>query len=362
MTKDLNVCHLIGSLKIGGAERQVVNILNELQCKKKILIVFEKNVNGFFDNLSDEIEVIEFGVRLRYFPLYIHNLSKLLRKIKVNVVHSHMYWSSFYGVPAAKIANIPVIVTSEHGKNLWKKWQHRLIEKYIISSCADIRLCVSRDILNIRRDIDGVPGLKLKVLPNSTYLPRLGPKKSSDRIVIGAIGRFIDAKDYPTLIHVASILKKEKLSFIIYIIGDGPVYSQIENMINDLELNDNVELPGSQSNVDHWLEKMDIFVMSSVREGQPLALLEAMAYKLPVVATNVGGIPDTITDGVEGLLVPPGCQYSIAAALKKLILNTDMRVNMGLKSREKIKKQFSIEANCSKLINIYQSILSSKIN
>jgi hypothetical protein len=80
MPMDINVCHLIGDLKIGGAERQVVNILNGLKCNKKILIVFQKSPDGFFDDLSDEIEVVEFNVRLRYFPYYIHKLSSFLKK------------------------------------------------------------------------------------------------------------------------------------------------------------------------------------------------------------------------------------------------------------------------------------------
>lgn len=361
MTIDINICHLVGDLKIGGAERQVVNILNGLKCNKKILIVFQKSPNGFFDDLSDEIEVIDFKVRLRNFPYYIYKLSRFFKKNKINVLHSHMFWSNFYGVTAARLASVPVIVTSEHGKNLWKKRLHKLIEKHLISLCADIRLCVSTDIFNIRRDSDGVPESKLKVLPNSTYLPALNKKRLLQKIAIGAVGRLIDAKDYPTLIQAAAILRRDKISFILYIIGDGPLYPQLANMVERYELNEYVKLTGRQSDVASWLQKLDVFVMSSVREGQPLALLEAMAYQLPVVATRVGGIPETITDGVEGLLVPPGCSESMAAALKRMIQSNALRKKMGVKSREKIEKQYSIESNCSKLMDIYQSILASKI-
>jgi glycosyltransferase involved in cell wall biosynthesis len=272
-----------------------------------------------------------------------------------------MFWSSFYGVTAARLAGVPVIVTSEHGKNLWKKRPHKLIEKYLISAFADIRLCVSTDIFNIRKNNDGVPENKLKVLPNSTYLPALNKKRPQQKVALGAIGRLIDAKDYPTLIQAAAILRRDKIKFILYIIGDGPLYSQLANMVDRYELNEYVKLTGWQSDVAYWLQKLDVFVMSSVREGQPLALLEAMAYELPVVATRVGGIPETITDGVEGLLVPSGCSKSMAAALKRVIQSNALRTKMGVKSREKVEKEYSIETNCSKLLNIYRSILARKI-
>lgn len=362
MLENLRVCHVIGSLQYGGAERQVVNLINNLDVKSKYLILLTNQQNrGFYRFLANKIRRFYVPVKLRYFYYYIVKIAKVLKQNRIDVLQTHMYWANLYGTLAGRIAGVPVIITTEHGKNPWKRTWHYWIEKHIITRLSDIRICVSMDILNIRRDRDGIPETKLVYLPNAVDIPTQIVKKGNKKIIIGAIGRFIEAKDYSNLIKAAGILREKGVAFELYILGDGLLRKELEAGQRKLGLESVVKMPGFQDNIFEWLLKFDIFVISSIREGQPVVLLEAMSYGLPIVATNVGGIPDTLKNGEEGLLVEPGNPALLAAAMKKLIDDESLKESLGQKARERVERDFSIKAICKKYEKIYTDLLNSKL-
>jgi glycosyltransferase involved in cell wall biosynthesis len=361
LVQSLRVCHVIGSLQYGGAERQVVNLINNLNVESKFLIILTNHRDhGFYRLLGNEIRQFYVSIKLRYFYYYIIKLAKVLRQNRIDVLQTHMYWANLYGALAGRIAGVPVIITTEHGQDQEKRKWHYWIEKHIITRLSDKRICVSRDILNIRRDREGIPETKLVCLPNAVDIPNQIEKKGNQRVIIGAIGRFVEAKDYSNLIKAAGILRKKRVNFELYILGDGPLRKELEAEQIKLGLESVVKMPGFQDNIDEWLLKFDLFVISSVSEGQPLVLLEAMSYGLAIVATNVGGIPDTLKDGEEGLLVKPGNPDLLAAAMEKLIDNELLRKSFGRKAKERVERDFSIEAICNQYEKLYLSTWDSK--
>ncbi|HUS99878.1 MAG TPA: glycosyltransferase [Candidatus Thermoplasmatota archaeon] len=361
MVKNLRVCHLIGSLQYGGAERQVTNLINNLNVDSKYLIFLnDQQDRGFYRFLANDVRQYSVPVKLRYFYYYIMKIAKILRQNRIDVLQTHMYWANLYGVLAGKIASVPVIITTEHGKNPWKTIWHYAIERNIITKLSDLRVCVSMDILNNRRDKDGIPETKMVYLPNAVDIPTQIKKKGNKKVIVGAIGRFIEAKDYSTLIKAAGILREKGVDLELYILGDGPLRKELEADQRKLGLESVVKMPGFQDNIDEWLPKFDLFVISSIREGQPLVLLEAMSHGLAIVATNVGGIPDTLKNGEEGLLVEPGNPNLLAAAMEKLIDDESLKGLLGRKARERVKRDFSIKAICNRYEKIYLSILGSK--
>ena len=120
------------------------------------------------------------------------------------------------------------------------------------------------------------------------------------------------------------------------------------------------KLPGFQTNIESWLQRFDIFAMSSIREGQPLVLLEAMSYRLPIVATKVGGIPETIKNGKEAILVDPGNPFILSSAIISLLKNNNLKIKIGRKAEERVKKDFSVETICRKYEQLYSSLVSLK--
>jgi glycosyltransferase involved in cell wall biosynthesis len=359
----LRIAHIISGLGVGGAERNLVNLVNAMSSEYCALIFLGPRTAGasFHDELDPEIDQIFCRVRRLSFPIGLLRLAVLLRQKNINVVHTHMYYSNLYGAIAAKLAGVPVIITSEHGENPWKKSFHRWLEKNLISAIADIRFCVSEKILEIRRDIDKVPTEKLRLTANGTVLPKLpNYREVNNPPVIGAVGRFITAKNYPLLLDAIAVLRDRGYDFKLQLVGDGPERNTLLLAIDKLELTDIVELPGMVSDVDHWYRNFDVYVSSSTREGQPVAMLEAMAWGLPVVVTDVGAVSATVRNGESGLIVPPENSDALADALARILDDGILRSALGRAARDRIAAEYSVDAVVESQKRVYCDILSRK--
>ena len=355
------IAQVISDLSIGGAERLFVNLCNALDADKTIVILIgdAHSVPNLLSDLRPDIAVHKIRVRQRSWIRDVWNLSRVFREAGCDVVHTHMFWSNLYGSLAASIAGVPVVITSEHGRNEWKRKWHKWLEANIISRYADARLCVSQDILQRRRDADGVPENLLKLVPNGTVVPSVVGHERQ-KTVIGSVGRLVDAKDYPTLVRAISVLARRGTDTRLEIVGEGTERGAIEAAIGREGVDSHVTLAGSQTNVSDWLARWSIFVSSSVREGQPVALLEAMAAGLPSVVTAVGGVPDTLADGVEGIVVPPENPEALADGIQRLLDSAELRSCYGRAARERVIRDFSIDSLASTCREIYASALQSK--
>jgi glycosyltransferase involved in cell wall biosynthesis len=272
-----------------------------------------------------------------------------------------MFDACLYASMAARLAKIPVVVTTEHGENPWKNALHRWLERHLISPLVDLRFCVSPQILTIRRDIDGVPESKLRLTVNGTVIPPSRPKRVANSVpVIGTLGRFIPAKDYPTLIYAIDKLRRDGYEVNLQLIGDGPEKQNIINAIEECGLENFVQLPGMVSDVDRWLDGFDVYVSSSVSEGQPVAVLEAMAHGLPIVATDVGLSSDTVRDQEGGIIVPPKDPEAIAEAISRLLDDDEMRGRYGKNARARIQSEYSVNSIAESHLAAYRRILAEK--
>ncbi len=355
------VAQIIGDLSIGGAERLFVNLCNALETDKTHVILTggAHCESPLLEDLRTDIEVHHVRVRHRSWVRDVRKLSRLLREVGCDVVHTHMFWPNLAGTIAARLARVPVIVTSEHGRNEWKHAWHRWLERRVISRYADARLCVSQDILRRRRDDDGVPEHLLRMVPNGTVVADVvGHERQQD--LIGSVGRLVDAKDYPTLVRAIAILKGRGTNVRLEIVGDGPERNAIEEAMAREGIGSRISLVGIQTNVGDWLARWSLFVSSSIREGQPLALLEAMAAGLPGVVTAVGGVPDTLADGVEGIVVPPSDPEALADGIQRLLADEELRSASGQAARERVIRDFSIASLATTCSQLYASVLRSK--
>lgn len=359
----MRICHLISSLQYGGAEKQFVNVLNNIKAEKKhaILLTDSPSKKGFYNNLSPEIKVYSVPFRTRHFYYYIFNISRFLKKEKIDILQTHMYSANLHGTLAGKIAGVPVVITTEHGANPWKKEYHYFIERHMISPLVDRRICVSKNILDVRKKIDKVKSEKLIYIPNGLHLPSQHfPKPKQQKIIIGTVGRLIGAKDYATLIRACAHLKSKQIDFQLYIVGDGPLRNPLYSLINEMKLKDHITITGYQDNIYEWMHSFDIFVISSLREGQPLVLLEAMACGLPIIATNVGGIPETVDHGKEALLIKESSPEKLSAAILELYHSPEKRIDLAKNARKKVESEFSIQKCCESHLKLYTQLLKEK--
>lgn len=178
--------------------------------------------------------------------------------------------------------------------------------------------------------------------------------------ILGTASRLVPLKGIVYLIRTMALLRAEFPDLRLEIAGSGPERAALEEEIGGLGLADRVRFLGWQADLERVLAGWDVFVQPSLKEGFPLAALEAMASGLPVVATSVGGLPELVENGRTGWLVPPADPGALADRLRKLLLNADERRAMGAAGRRRVRERFSVEQMVSGIARVYDRILASR--
>ena len=254
---------------------------------------------------------------------------------------------------------MPITITTEHGKNLWKNNIHHLIERHLISPLATMRVAVSKDIRDIRvtdqrctlsQDC-GDPSLCERSCPGR----RIQTKKPGEDRRCGPNG-FRQGLPHASESVLKGFERKAYLPNCFFSATDpkGHVW---RNWLTTSEFVTKCGSWVSKTNVQSWLRKFDLIAFSSVREGIPVAMLEAMAAGVPVVATRAGGIPEVIRDGVEGLLVDCRQPSLLASALLKMGRDLGLRRKIGSEGRKRIISDYSRETICLQYLRLYQLLL-----
>ncbi len=356
----IRVAHVVGSLVKGGAERQVIELLNHMNPKEfdRHLIVLRERPDNFGYLLDSKVKCFNLNYRSRFFFAGMIRFVDYLKNHRIQILHSHIYDPSKLSALAGMAARVPVIMTTEHGKNLWKKWYHHLIEKFLINRAAVKRIAVSADIRQLRIKFDGTKPDNILVIPNGTIIPEYMADTGNDPRIIGTLGRLVEPKDYKTLIEATRLVREKGFDVELQIAGQGPEMSNLLDFIERTGMGKHAHLMGFQ-NSSAFLKRIDLFSMSSVREGLPLALLEAMACGLPVAATRVGGIPEVVEDGVSGLLSEPRDPEGLAENIVKILRDSELRVSLGRSARKTVEKSYSIESVAKSYEQIYRNMLEA---
>jgi glycosyltransferase involved in cell wall biosynthesis len=370
----INLLHILSSLQIGGAEKQVVTLLKHVDKKKYRIILCCLHSGGPLEKeiKNEEIEIVLLRMRLRYILFAMFKLIRLMKKENIQIVHTHLYFDHLFGRIAARIAGVPVIVTTEHGRGMWKKGRHLLFER-IANRFTDMRIAVSEDIRQIRIQREHTPPEKVITIPNaineddfivSDYVhsdKRKALGINSDDLVIGTVARFDPDKALDKLLEAAYLVVKSIENVKIILVGNGPLRKNLEDHAARLKIADKVVFTGARTDIVELLSIMDVFVISSIREGIPVSLLEAMAAERAVVATNVGGNAEVINDESCGLIVAPNDIDALAIGIISLLNNKALRERMGRKARVRIQENFSVKSQVGKIESLYEEILMSKL-
>lgn len=287
------------------------------------------------------------------------------RRFRPDIVHAHSTKAGLVARVAAKLAGVPVIFTAhgwaftegvaEHSRRLsvfLEKSFARLSDAIICVSEYDrqlaLRLGVGDPNLNARIH-NGVPEV-------ASVLRYCGSGGATVRIV--SVARLDQQKDHMLLLDALVTIKD--LPWSLELIGDGPLSVGVQQKARDLGLLDRVEFSGLCNDVAARLARSDVFVLVSNWEGLPLSILEAMRARLPVVASNVGGVAESINDGVSGFLVPKGDKAVLADRLKRLLLSAVLRQQMGNSGREVYEREFSFEVMYGRTQQIYLGVLERR--
>ncbi len=365
-----HVVHLIGALSTGGAERSVVNYLlnaDRLDFRHTVVCL------GARGELAPVVEAIGIGVhveriRRRYLLPGLLRLARWMRRERVDVVHAHMFDAALYGRIASLIAGVPVTVLTEHGPELWKGPVHIALDRWLNSMNAR-HIAVAHEGLELRVRRERVRPDRITVIPNGVDIPAASHAVhrarrareefglAPDAPVIGSVGRFVPAKGYHHLLAAFLLARKDVPDLRWLAIGDGDLRASIAAQAKEAGLENAVVWAGMRSDVEAILPSLNLWVMSSVEEGLPVALLEAMAAGCAIVATRVGGIPDAVKDGREATLVPAADPSALAEAIVDLLRNPEKARRLGDAARRRAEAEYSIQSVARRIEAIYREEL-----
>jgi glycosyltransferase involved in cell wall biosynthesis len=373
--KAISICHVAVGDLWAGAEVQLKVLLSKLVQKPEFnlsVILFNRG------RLGKEIEGL--GIPVTVFPETEWGNAKifleLVREIKksdAQLVHTHKYKDTILAAPAAKLCGIPHVVRTVHGLRepfeglpAFKMSLYEAIERTVHRYCVDSIIGVSSQIESkyktggevsrvscIRNGID----LEGKSVQTDRWRTRKDLGVDSETCLIGTVGRLTPVKGIPYLLQAARILLRQGVNVKVLVVGDGSIRQDLMTQARDLGVSENVVFLGHREDTDELLQALDIFVLPSLSEGIPMALLEAMAASRAVVASRVGGIPEIVEDGLEGFLVEPMDVNGLAERCRQLIESPEVARKMGEQGRKRVERDFSATAMADRVASVYKELL-----
>ncbi|MFL6658658.1 MAG: TIGR03088 family PEP-CTERM/XrtA system glycosyltransferase [Massilia sp.] len=365
------VVHLIYRLDIGGLETLLVDCVNRMPASKyRHAIVCLTGYTDFANKITqpgvelyalDKAPGLGLGTHLALF--------KLLRRLRPAILHTYNLSAIEYSVTAA-LAGVPIRVHAEHGRDagdpqgLNKK--HNLLRR-LMAPFIDRYIPVSGDLQRWLGSVVGIPAAKTLLINNGVDTTHFHPGAApAGQFVVGTVGRVQDVKNQAGLIDAFIDLRAQLPQLAenmrLVIVGDGPLRAQLESQVAEAGLDQVITLAGARSDIAELMRGFSVFALSSIAEGTPVTLLEAMSCALPVVSTAVGGIPELVQDGVTGLLAPAGDDTALATALARYAGDPQLAARHGAAGRERIETHYSVSAMVAAYVALYDGLRITKLN
>jgi glycosyltransferase involved in cell wall biosynthesis len=370
--RKINVIHLVEELTIGGLEKILTTIVLNLDKEKYNVSVWCLREGGFFANklVKEGIDVKILHISTSRNPLSIYKLYKLLKIHKFDIIHTHAYSAGTIGRISAFLAGIPVIISHNHSVYDYYNMYYHFVE-WLLSHITDRIICVSDIVQRFTNETQRINAKKLITIHNGIdSVCSVTGKEVSDirkelgiphnHTVISTIAHMEEHKGLDCLLESASLLLKSRSDISFLLVGEGTLKEEFKKLSVSLKIDKNVIFTGERSDVSEILLLTDIFVLPSLREGLPLVILEAMDCGKPIIATNVGGIPEVVDDGVTGILVPTGDFKALYNAMIELLNNTEKMKEMGNKGRRIFSEYFHSEIMVDKIEALYSSLIEGK--
>jgi glycosyltransferase involved in cell wall biosynthesis len=358
----------------GGAERVAMEIATRLdQSRFESVFCASRYWDGLENERVQEAERRMQGAGVRYFGLGRRTstdiyrwlgLRRLLRRERVDVIHAHMFGSNAWGTVIGRLARVPVIVAHEHTWSFEGRPLRRLVDREVIGRGSTAFIAVSRDDQRKMIEIEGVNPKKILHVPNGIAAPpppsgadvRLELGIPAGARVIGTVSVLRPQKALDVFVRASARLLRERSDLYVLLAGDGPLRGELTELVRSLGVQDRLLMLGYRSDASDVVAALEVAISSSAYEGSPLAVMEYMESARPIVATRVGGVPDLIEDGVNGLLVDPGDDAALAAAIGRMLADPEAARRMGEAARERRRREFTVDLMVRRFEALYERL------
>lgn len=385
----INVMLLNTQMEVGGAQKMIFQLAKCLDQKRYQVTVctlydrgylelFQRRENLAIFDLDMKRGSERFGLkRAARFLRGVWRLYQLLRAQKVDLLQTYCYYANLIGAVVARLAGVPIVIASQREslphKARFYHWVDRLICN---SSLVDVVIAVSEGTRQFCVEQERMRAEKVITIRNgidlASYDPHLLESATREQlkaelglqaaeVIVGTVGSLQVKKGHLYLLEAIPVVLEEFPGAFFLLAGEGPERDRLETMTRQLHIQDNVRFLGVRHDVNRLLALIDLFVLPSLWEGLPNAILEAMAMQKPVIATTVDGNMEAVTEGQTGLLVPPYNAPALADAMLSLLRDPERARQMGLAGRRKVEQAFNLAGIIDKYEELYEQFIAQKL-
>ena len=368
------ILYLITDLNTGGAQKLLVLLMRKIDITRYQPII--ACLFGSRTLVGEEIRemnfrLVDLNMSKPWHLASLWRLYWLMRNERVSIVHSSLFHADLIARLVGRMALVPLIITWRHNISLGS-WSRDFLYNHTINMTDHI-IAVSEQIRQAELTGGRTSPEKVSMIHNGidTNLYQRSSDHAREQIraelnvpnrafLIGSIGRLHPQKGFSILLEAFALIQHQIPLARLLIVGDGDLREDLFTLSISLGIKNRTVFTGNLIDIPNILQAMDVFILTSLWEGIPLAILEAMAAKLPVIATSVGGIPEIIRDGENGILVPSENPQAIAEAISRYYYDPDLRKKLALAGHQRVRNDFSIESLIKQMQNLYERLLSEK--
>ncbi len=376
----IKVLHILTAVDIGGVEKYVRLLAQHLD-PERFEVAIAASPQG-----KDIRRMMETGIP--FYPishlqkpicpgkdlLAFWEIWRLLKAHRFDIVHTHMFKAGLLGRIAARMQGVPVVLFTAHGFDFnafFNPFMKRIAytveyglaffsHMILAVSQADAEAAIHHGIVSRHKIQCVYPGIETnpRVLPGNQVPVRRDSLGIPPRVkIVGMVGRLASPKSPWILVQAAGLLLRQRNDFRILFIGDGPQRPSLEKEIQEQGVADYVNILGYRQDVEALLGLLDIFVLSTLCEGQPISIMEAMLNGVPVITSQVTGLAELVRPQRTGLLVPPADPPALADALARLMENPSLGTRLAQAAREHLRRKYSVQGMVERIQDIYTRLL-----
>ncbi len=368
------VLHLVSTFQIKTDTKWLLQLARHLDRRQ-----FQLSAACFYGGgpIQPQLEAIgvptyNLGVANEHDPRAIWRARRLIRQIRCDLVHTHLLRADLHGGTAARWAGVPTVVSTAYAIGPYARQRRRRSDRLLDATCARLPTHVVAVSHAVQRDCVerlGIPGDRISVIhtgiePPEPMTPSAAPELREAwgvhprQPTVLTVARLSYEKGIDVLIETAATLRRSHPQARILLVGDGPDRPAIEAKIRERGLSETMILGGFLANIWPAYLAASVVCLPSHSEGMPNVLLEAMAVGRPIVATAVGGIPEAILSGDNGLLVPPGNPTAMAGAITRLLNDAELADRLGKAAQATVAQRFLARDAAARYGILYSNLLA----
>ena len=373
----IKLFYLIGTLDVGGTERQLVEMVTRLDRRRFAPVVCCLSMGGALEDAlrREGIPVHVIGLRgigprraLTSLPTILRELTRLyhfMRAESPDIVHGFLFWAYVIGAFTARLARVPVVIASRRSLSLFKAGRpHYLFVERMANRMTDLFIANSFAVREDAVRTERIDPARIEVIYNGLEMERFERADGtafrrqhdipSDARVVAVVANFIDYKGHTYFFEAWERVASTHRDAVAVLAGDGPTRAELASRAQAAGFAGSLRFVGTWLDVPSLLAASDVLVHPSLQEGFSNAIIEAMAAGRAVIATDVGGNPEAVTDRVTGLLVPPSNADALAVAISRLLDDPDEAARMGRAGQSRVRTDFTLSAMVDRYEAIYE--------